>query len=106
MVICGPRSRSQERQKGSVVRRREFITLLGSAVASWPLAVRAQEPAPIPVVGFLHLGRPDQAKAAVRPFSWGLARRSRQTPSGRVVYGQCAGTGARRNEGDADNTYC
>src|SRR5262249_18967252 len=47
------------------LRRREFITLLGGALA-WPLAARAQQPAELPRICSLHTSRNENSESFFR----------------------------------------
>ena len=47
---------------------REFITLIGSGAAAWPIAARAQRPARLPLIGFLSAGAPSDTTQWLAAF--------------------------------------
>jgi putative ABC transport system substrate-binding protein len=57
------------------VKRREFISLIGSTAAAWPLTVRAQQP--MPVIGVLD-GADGLSGQFMAVFRQGLTRIMRE----------------------------
>jgi putative ABC transport system substrate-binding protein len=53
------------------MRRRDFITLLGTTAAAWPFAARAQKPT-TPAIGYLDSRSPEAVVSRLRAFRQGL----------------------------------
>src|SRR6516165_1313342 len=69
---CSPQhGRVRSSAGGQPVRRRDFISLLGTTAAAWPFAARAQQPT-MSVIGFLGSDSPELYTDRLRAFRRGL----------------------------------
>ncbi|MFZ0151563.1 MAG: hypothetical protein WAM72_25095, partial [Xanthobacteraceae bacterium] len=52
--------------RGRPIRRREFISLIGSVAAAWPVALKAQSTDRVRVIGILNILGPDDPEGQAR----------------------------------------
>jgi putative tryptophan/tyrosine transport system substrate-binding protein len=57
---------------GVLMRRRQFITILGGAAVTWPLTARAQRPSDRLLIGFLDGKRQSSGQGLINAFQQGL----------------------------------
>src|SRR5436190_1742355 len=57
---------------GASMRRREFLSVLGGAAVTWPIATRAQQAGKVPRIGFLGLASPSTFAARFEGLRQGL----------------------------------
>src|SRR5690242_14256666 len=55
------------------MRRRDFVIGITGSAITWPLAARAQQQPPMPVMGFLKSTTPEDSAYLVRAFRQGLS---------------------------------
>src|SRR6478735_4392480 len=81
--VCYPFGR--EHREAQAVRRREFMTLLGGAAATWPLAARAQPSERMRRIGVLMYWTEDDAEGQARLAAFAQALKQLGWSDGRNV---------------------
>src|SRR5262249_54967358 len=65
---------TRPRRRGDrMIKRREFMALLGGVTIAWPFAARAQQPA-MPMIGYLGFGAATELGPRVAAFKQGLSK--------------------------------